>query len=75
MKPGIRVNVVEWEVTVKKVGVKMQREGGITRVRRVLNVKVRDLCIPWECSLVFSWVRVGKVAVGQFQVGQRDSQI
>lgn len=69
MKPGFMVNVVQWEMTVKKVGVKMQREEVITRVRRGLNAKVRDLGSPWECSLVFSWVRVGKVAVGKFQVG------
>lgn len=45
----------------------MQREVGITRVRTVLNAKFRDLGILWECSLVFSWVRVGKVAVGSFK--------
>lgn len=51
MKPGFRVNVVQWEVTVKRMGVKKQREVGITKVRRVLNANFRDLAIPWECSL------------------------
>lgn len=36
---------------------------------------VQGLGYSLECSLVFSWVRVVKVAVEQFQVGQKHGQI
>lgn len=54
MKPGFRMNVVQWAVTVKRVGVKMQREVGTIRVKRILNAMVRDMGIPGRvpsCSL------------------------